>query len=159
MPHGFVCFQFFRCVRFCFFEASDGCVFDFFEEIPHFCCLCEDFFMPGCVFSPSLSVETVDRVTKALKEIYDPEIPVNIFDLGLIYEVRVKEESQSDLDLFVVMSLTSPACPVAGEMPEWVFEAVMSVEGVSGCEVKVTFDPPWGIERMTEEAQLELGLM
>lgn len=108
-----------------------------------------------------LTDEEREFCVRSLRDVYDPEIPVNILDLGLIYEVSLVSGAMSSGDGHVscVMSLTSPSCPVAGEMPDWVREALMKVPGVVSAEVSVTFDPPWGMDRLSEEAQLELGLM
>lgn len=92
---------------------------------------------------------------KALKTVYDPEIPVDIYELGLIYKVDYDEASS----VSVVMTLTAPGCPVAGEMPEWVRTAILRVDGIEQCEVEMVFDPPWTPERMSDEAKLELGWM
>jgi FeS assembly SUF system protein len=96
-----------------------------------------------------------DRVIEALKTVYDPEIPVNIYDLGLIYDMRISEEGVVDLD----MTLTAPGCPVAEHFPSWVEDAVLTVEGVSEAHVELVWDPPWTPDRMSEEAKLELGFM
>ena len=96
-----------------------------------------------------------ERVTDALRAVYDPEIPVNIFELGLIYKIEIDD----DRHVHIEMTLTSPACPVAGILPDEVRTRVEEVEGVSGAEVKVVWDPPWHPGMMTEEAQLELGIM
>ena len=96
-----------------------------------------------------------EAVIAALKEIYDPEIPVNIYDLGLVYTVEISTENAVD----IAMTLTAPGCPVAGEMPGWVEAAVESVAGVKEIKVNMTFDPPWGMEMMSDEARLELGFM
>ena len=105
----------------------------------------------------ALSQAELDKLTddliEALKTVYDPEIPVDIYELGLIYKVDVSD----DRDVLVEMTLTAPGCPVAGEMPGWVENAVGAVEGVSGVEVKMTFDPPWTPDRMSEEAQIAVG--
>jgi FeS assembly SUF system protein len=95
------------------------------------------------------------KIVEACQSIYDPEIPVNIYDLGLIYTITITQEN----DVNVIMSLTSPGCPVAGEMPIWVAEAVTSVEGTNTVNVELTFEPQWGMEMMSDEAQLELGLI
>jgi len=84
-----------------------------------------------------------DDIVSALKTVYDPEIPADIYKLGLVYKID--------------MTLTAPGCPVAGEMPGWVENAVGAVEGVSGVEVNMTFDPPWSPDRMSEEAQVAVG--
>ena len=94
-------------------------------------------------------------VIAALKEIYDPEIPVNIYDLGLIYGVEVDDES----DVTVTMTLTTPHCPVAETMPGEVELRAASVPGVRDAEVNLVWDPPWGPEKMTDEARLELGML
>ena len=94
-------------------------------------------------------------VIDALKEIYDPEIPVNIYDLGLIYGVEVDDES----DVTVTMTLTTPHCPVAETMPGEVELRAASVPGVRDAEVNLVWDPPWGPDKMTDEARLELGML
>ena len=96
-----------------------------------------------------------DEIVDALRTVFDPEIPVNIFDLGLIYRVDVKEDGGVEID----MTLTAPGCPVAGEMPGWVQKAVGDVEGVGDVKVNLVFDPPWDQSKMSEEARLELGLL
>ncbi|SMO53526.1 FeS assembly SUF system protein [Saccharicrinis carchari] len=96
-----------------------------------------------------------EEIVNALKTIYDPEIPVNIYDLGLIYEVNVNKEGKA----VVVMTLTSPNCPVAESMPEEVFEKVSDVDGITHVDVNLTFDPPWTKDMLSEEAMLELGLL
>ena len=94
-----------------------------------------------------------DDVIAALKTVYDPEIPADIFELGLIYKIDVEDDRM----VKIMMTLTAPGCPVAGEMPGWVENAVGAVEGVSGVTVEMTFDPPWTPERMSEEAQVAVG--
>lgn len=94
-----------------------------------------------------------EQVIAALKTVFDPEIPVNIYDLGLIYEVAVQENN----DIQIQMTLTSPGCPVAQTFPGTVEQAVNQVEGVNDCTVELVWDPPWTQERMTEAARLELG--
>ncbi|MDX3924886.1 MAG: SUF system Fe-S cluster assembly protein [Shinella sp.] len=94
-----------------------------------------------------------DDIISALKTVYDPEIPADIFELGLIYRIDIEDDRMVKID----MTLTAPGCPVAGEMPGWVENAVGAVEGVSGVEVKMTFDPPWTPDRMSEEAQVAVG--
>ena len=96
-----------------------------------------------------------DQVVDACRSVFDPEIPVNIFDLGLIYTIDINTENEVE----VLMSLTAPGCPVAGEMPGWVADAVGPVAGVKQINVTMTFDPPWGMEMMSDEARLELGFM
>ena len=95
------------------------------------------------------------KIVDTLKTIFDPEIPVNIYDLGLIYEIYV----EADGHVRVVMTLTSPNCPVAESLPEEVHDKVMEVEGVKYCELNLTFDPPWTKEMLSDEALLELGLL
>lgn len=97
----------------------------------------------------------VERVLDAVRTVRDPEIPVNIVDLGLIYELIANKDGI----VYIEMTLTAPACPVAGEMPGQVKEAVEGVEGVNDVRVKLVWTPPWDKDRMTEEAKLELGLM
>ncbi len=94
-----------------------------------------------------------DDIIAALKTVYDPEIPADIFELGLIYKIDIDDDRM----VKIVMTLTAPGCPVAGEMPSWVQNAVGAVEGVSGVEVEMTFDPPWTPDRMSEEAQVAVG--
>jgi FeS assembly SUF system protein len=96
-----------------------------------------------------------DRVIEALRTVYDPEIPVNIFELGLIYKVDVDDQDVVHIE----MTLTSPMCPVAETLPDEVRAKVEAVEGVSGAAVEVVWDPPWNPSMMTEEAQLELGII
>jgi FeS assembly SUF system protein len=97
----------------------------------------------------------VERVLEAVKTVRDPEIPVNIVDLGLIYELIANKDGV----VYIEMTLTAPACPVAGEMPGQVKDAVEGVEGVNDVRVKLVWTPPWDKDRMSEEAKLELGLM
>ncbi|MEZ5585236.1 MAG: SUF system Fe-S cluster assembly protein [Candidatus Competibacteraceae bacterium] len=94
-------------------------------------------------------------IIEALKNVYDPEIPVNIYDLGLIYELDVHNDGQ----VYVAMTLTAPACPVAGAMPEWVKDAVESVDGVESAEVELVWEPPWSTEMMSMRAKLELNMI
>ena len=106
----------------------------------------------------ALSQSELDRFTdlliEAFKTVFDPEIPVDIYELGLIYKVDVSD----DRDVAVDMTLTAPGCPVAGEMPGWVGAAVESVPGISAVDVQMTFDPPWGMEMMSDEAKLQLNM-
>ena len=97
--------------------------------------------------------EKLDEIIKALKEIYDPEIPVNLYDLGLIYEVNILDDKRVQ----IVMTLTTPSCPVAEMIPGQVENRVRFVDGVDDVEVKLVWDPPWNQDMMTEEAKLELG--
>ncbi len=110
--------------------------------------------------APLIAPSTTDHalyedVVAACRSVYDPEIPVNIYDLGLIYTIAI----DADSDVSVVMTLTAPGCPVAGEMPGWVAEAVEPLPGVRTVNVQMTWDPPWGMEMMSDEARLELGFM
>ncbi len=95
------------------------------------------------------------EVVNAIKTVYDPEIPVNIYDLGLIYEVNIDDDG----NVLIVMTLTSPNCPVADSLPEEVNDVVAGVKGVKKVEVKMTFDPPWDRDMLSDEALLELGLL
>ena len=103
--------------------------------------------------------EELERITAdvigQLKSVYDPEIPTDIYELGLIYKVELED----DRVLQVTMTLTAPGCPVAGEMPVWVQEACEVVAGVRRVEVEMTFDPPWTPDRMSDEARLELNML
>ena len=96
-----------------------------------------------------------EPVVEACRSVYDPEIPVNIFDLGLVYTIEVTGES----DVRVAMTLTAPGCPVAGEMPGWVADAVLAVPGVRNVDVDLVWEPQWGMDMMSDEARLELGFM
>ena len=106
----------------------------------------------------ALPPEELEALTAALigelKTVYDPEIPVDIYELGLIYKIDVSDEK----DIAVDMTLTAPGCPVAGEMPGWVEEAVKRVPGVRNVTVNLVFDPPWDPSKMSEEAKLELNM-
>jgi len=96
-----------------------------------------------------------DKIVGVLKSIFDPEIPVDIYELGLIYDVMVSEEN----DIKILMTLTSPNCPVAETLPIEVEERVKTLEEVRNCEVEITFDPTWTQDLMSEEAKLELGFL
>lgn len=96
-----------------------------------------------------------NRIIERLKGIYDPEIPVNIYDLGLIYNISVDDNSHAH----ILMTLTAPNCPVAESLPLEVEMKVAAIEGLTGASVEITFDPPWDQDMMSEEAQLDLGLM
>jgi FeS assembly SUF system protein len=95
-----------------------------------------------------------EAVIEEIQSVYDPEIPVNIFELGLVYEVKVE-----DAKVYVLMTLTSPNCPVAESLPMEVKQKIEALHGVSEAEVEITFDPPWDEDMMSEEARLELGLL
>lgn len=96
-----------------------------------------------------------DQIEGVLRTVYDPEIPVNIYDLGLVYEIKIGDRGE----VKVTMTLTAPACPAAGEIIHDVQQKVESLEGVIDCHVQLTFDPPWTKDMMSEEAKLELGFM
>jgi len=96
-----------------------------------------------------------DRIIKVLKTIYDPEIPVNVYDLGLIYEI----DSDDDGNARIRMTLTAPNCPIAGDILREVRDRVEAVEGVKSLDLKLTFDPPWDESNLSDEARLELGLL
>ena len=96
-----------------------------------------------------------DKVVEACRTVYDPEIPVNIYDLGLVYTIDISDDGVVEL----IMTLTAPGCPVAGEMPGWLQDAVGPVDGVQQVNVEITWDPPWGMDMMSDEARLELGFM
>ncbi|WP_089177944.1 SUF system Fe-S cluster assembly protein [Bosea sp. AS-1] len=106
----------------------------------------------------TLPPEEIDRLTDdivaALKTVYDPEIPADIYELGLIYRVDIADDRQVTID----MTLTAPGCPVAGEMPGWVENAVSTVNGVASVTVNMTFDPPWDQSRMSDEARVALDM-
>jgi FeS assembly SUF system protein len=95
-----------------------------------------------------------DDIIEALKSVYDPEIPVDIYELGLIYKVDLSD----DRDVAIEMTLTAPGCPVAGEMPGWVEDAVRKVEGVRSAKAALVFDPPWDASKMSDEAKLALNM-
>ena len=101
------------------------------------------------------SIEYNDRIITRLKGIYDPEIPVNIYDLGLVYDIHVDDQMVAH----ILMTLTAPNCPVAESLPEEVKMKVGSIEGLKGAEVEITFDPPWDQDMMSEEAQHDLGFL
>ena len=96
-----------------------------------------------------------DALIAAFKTVFDPEIPVDIYELGLIYKVDIDDDRKVDID----MTLTAPGCPVAGDMPGWVETAARTVEGVKDVEVRLTFDPPWDPSRMSDEARLALNML
>lgn len=110
--------------------------------------------------APLIAPSTTDhplyeQVVDACRTVYDPEIPVNIFELGLIYTIDINEENA----VSIKMSLTAPGCPVAGEMPGWVADAVEPIPGVKQVDVDLVWEPPWGMDMMSDEARLELGFM
>jgi len=113
---------------------------------------------PAKIEAKGLAPEELEAFTAelvaALKTVYDPEIPVDIYELGLIYKIEVSDTKDVNVD----MTLTAPSCPVAGELPEMVRSALLTVPGVGEATVNMTFDPPWTPERMSEEAKLELNM-
>lgn len=113
---------------------------------------------PDLEMAPGIPPQDMDDLTEkivtALKTVFDPEIPVDVYELGLIYRVAVDESRLVDID----MTLTAPGCPVAGEMPKWVEDAVSAVPGISGVTVKMVFDPPWNHGRMSDVAKVALDM-
>lgn len=110
--------------------------------------------MTTTTLTPEKLDELTDKLVAALKTVYDPEIPVDIYELGLIYRIDVSEDMVVTID----MTLTAPGCPVAGEMPGWVEQAVRGVDGVADVKVNMVFDPPWDPSRMSDEAKLTLNM-
>jgi FeS assembly SUF system protein len=110
--------------------------------------------VPGSSIPPEELEQLTADIVAALKTVYDPEIPADIYELGLIYKIDVDD----DRNVAVEMTLTAPGCPVAGEMPVWVENAVASVPGVGQVSVKLTFEPPWEQSRMSDEARLALNM-
>ncbi|WP_050931277.1 SUF system Fe-S cluster assembly protein [Aestuariivita boseongensis] len=96
-----------------------------------------------------------DQIVDACRSVYDPEIPVNIYELGLVYTIDINDENE----VRIIMTLTAPGCPVAGEMPGWVADAIEPIPGVKQVDVELTWEPPWGMDMMSDEARLELGFM
>lgn len=109
---------------------------------------------PASTIPPDEIARLTDDITAALKTVYDPEIPVDIYELGLVYKVDIEDDRQVKID----MTLTAPGCPVAGDMPGWVENAVSAVPGVSGVKVNLVFDPPWDHSRMSDEARVALNM-
>jgi FeS assembly SUF system protein len=109
---------------------------------------------PGSSIPPEELEQLTADIVAALKTVYDPEIPADIYELGLIYKIDVDDDRNIAID----MTLTAPGCPVAGEMPTWVENAVASVPGVGQVKVTLTFDPPWDQSRMSDEARLAVGM-
>ena len=110
--------------------------------------------------APLIAPSTTDhplyeQVVDACRTVYDPEIPVNIYELGLIYTIDITDENA----VSIKMSLTAPGCPVAGEMPGWIADAVEPIPGVKQVDVELVWEPPWGMDMMSDEARLELGFM
>lgn len=100
----------------------------------------------------------VPLIVKGLRDVYDPEIPVNIYELGLIYKIEVTDKDDGKMDVYVEMTLTSPACPVAQEMPAWVQGAIFPLEGVDNVDVDIVWDPTWDPSKMAETAKLQLNM-
>ncbi len=98
--------------------------------------------------------QLTDKLIEQLKTVFDPEIPVDVYELGLIYKVDVSD----DKDVVIDMTLTAPGCPVAGEMPGWVEDAIRVIPEVRSCKVELVFDPPWDPSRMSDEAKLQLNM-
>ena len=96
-----------------------------------------------------------EQAVEACKSVFDPEIPVNIYDLGLIYTIDIDDENA----VKIAMTLTAPGCPVAGEMPGWVADAIEPIAGIKQVDVELVWEPPWGMDMMIDEAKLELGFM
>jgi FeS assembly SUF system protein len=113
----------------------------------------------GAVAPSKIPAEELDRITgdliAAFKTVFDPEIPVDIYELGLIYKVDFDDNRKADIE----MTLTAPGCPVAGDMPGWVENAARTVDGVDDVEVRLTFEPPWDPSRMSDEARLALNML
>lgn len=113
-----------------------------------------DDLVPGSSMTHRELNQLTDNIVLAMKTVYDPEIPVDIYELGLIYRVDIDDDRKVDID----MTLTAPGCPVAGEMPIWVRDAVSMVEGVNDVNVNMVFDPPWDMSRMSDEARVALNM-
>jgi FeS assembly SUF system protein len=109
---------------------------------------------PGSAIPPEELDRMTDDIIAALKTVYDPEIPSDIYELGLIYRVDIDDDRNVAID----MTLTAPGCPVAGEMPGWVENAVSTVQGVQSVQVNMVFDPPWDQSRMSDEARVALDM-
>jgi FeS assembly SUF system protein len=108
------------------------------------------------LISPSSTTHQLyNDIVKACQSVFDPEIPVNIYDLGLVYTIHISDEGL----VKVLMTLTAPGCPVAGEMPGWVSDAISPVPGVQSVSVELVWEPQWGMDMMSDEARLELGFM
>ena len=103
---------------------------------------------------PGIAVASQELIVEALKTVYDPEIPVNIYDLGLVYGIEIADNGSVKVE----MTVTAPACPVAGELPQWVADAIERLEGTGQIEVHLVWDPPWDQSKMTEEAKMALGV-
>jgi FeS assembly SUF system protein len=104
--------------------------------------------------SPAELDRLTDHIITQLKTVFDPEIPVDIYELGLIYKVDISDNR----DVVIDMTLTAPGCPVAGEMPDWVKDAILQIDGLKSCTVNLTFEPPWDQSMMSDEAKLQLNM-
>ena len=111
--------------------------------------------MEPVIINNASTADLANDVVDSIRQIYDPEIPVNVYDLGLIYKIRLDEDNR----VFVTMTLTTPNCPVADSLPAQVESVVMLTEGVTDARVELTFEPPFTIDMMSDEAKLELGLL
>ena len=116
--------------------------------------------MDGQEGTPLIAPSSTDHplyepVVEACRSVFDPEIPVNIYDLGLVYRIGIDDNAH----VAILMTLTAPGCPVAGEMPGWVADAVGAVPGVATVDVELVWDPPWTMDQLSDEARLELGFM
>lgn len=109
----------------------------------------------GAPLDDGVSVADLSAVAEALRTVYDPEIPVNIYELGLIYTIDIGEETGNAM---IEMTLTAPGCPVAGILPQQVADAAASVPGIAEVEVKLVWDPPWDMDKMSDEAKVALGM-
>jgi FeS assembly SUF system protein len=116
----------------------------------------DDMAEPPCIELADHAI--IPEVRDALKKVYDPEIPVNIYELGLIYKIDVKSAEDNKVDVSVIMTLTSPACSVAQEMPTWVQGAIFAVDGVGHVDVEIVWDPTWDPSKMAETAKLQLNM-
>lgn len=105
--------------------------------------------------NPQNKTELENQIVEALKNVYDPEVPVNIYELGLIYEINLDDENNAK----ILMTLTAPNCPVAESLPVEVKEKVEAIDGINNAEVEITFEPPWDQDMISDEAKLDLGLL
>ena len=110
--------------------------------------------VPGSALSREELDQLTEKMIEAIKTVYDPEIPVDVYELGLIYKIDVDDNRNIDVD----MTLTAPGCPVAGEMPIWVENAIASIDGVGNVKVTLVFDPPWDMSRLSDEARVALNM-
>jgi len=127
---------------------------DLKHQMPDTAALAEGEAKPSPIPQDELDTIT-DNLIQELKKVYDPEIPAAIYELGLIYTVDINDDRHVDIE----MTLTAPACPVAGEMPGWVEDAARKVEGVKSAKATLVFDPPWDASRMSDEARLQLNML